>query len=352
MKKKAYINIILIGAMLIVSVVVFVSTTADDIVWKNKYFNLKKITDSTAFSLAKAYNLNQNELDPVAIAEGIADNILSNSNLGSDASNYMTPPVWCFRDDCNVSESCFNNEDCAGTVTATITNYPHDNFWYKFLGKDQFIFEHIESRVQILGGPITEVSDFLPIAVNGCTQDYPLGDEFSFILKAYDLYDDNDNVGLFGINDPSGGQSSFAHLKNMISNILDGQASNFSLDENISIVTVESDVISNDVKQISDGPVFDITNFTGEYMSIAVLDCNSTADNPIIKEILPVYVTDVSCAEDPTHPDNDMLLNLDGSIFTDTSLVWDNECSANPEIEVFRLDFRVESITNDTLLEN
>ena len=349
MKKKAYINIILIGAMLIVSVVVFVSTTADDVVWKNKYFNLKKITDSTALSLAKAYNLHQKELDPIDIAEGIADNILDNSNLGSDASNYMTY-TWCFKDNnCTVSDKCLLDDKCGGIVTATITNYQHDNFWYKFLGKDQFIFEHIESRVQILGGPVTEASDFLPIAVNGCTQDFPVGEDFSYILKAYDLYEDYDNVGFFGLYEPSGGQSSFAHLKNMLSNILNDEDSNYNIDTDIvSVVTVESDAISNDVKQLSSESVFDIADFDGKSMTIAVLDCNSTAANPIVKELLPVYVSDVSCAL--SGESDDMLNDLTGSVITD--ITWASTIPACNNTKFFKLDFTVESITNDTLLEN
>ncbi|MEA3553640.1 MAG: hypothetical protein U9R39_04440, partial [Campylobacterota bacterium] len=148
---------------MISSIVVFLSTTSDDIVWKNKYFNLKKITDSTALALSKSYNINQYELNPVTIAEDVANNILDNSNLGSDASDYMTYS-WCFKGDvgCTVSTDCSTNPECGGIVSAIITNYQHDNFWYKFLGKDQFVFEEIKSTAQILSTPLDEVDDFLP----------------------------------------------------------------------------------------------------------------------------------------------------------------------------------------------
>ncbi len=349
MKKKAFINVFMVGMVLVTSVIVFVSTTSDDIVWKNKYFNLKKITDSTALALAKTYNLNQKELDPIAIAEGIANNILNNSNLGMDASNYITYN-WCFKDDdtCTVSEKCMLDDACGGVVAATITNYQHDNFWYKFLGKDQFIFEHIESQVQLLSGPVTEASDFLPIAVNGCTRDFPVGEDFSYILKAYDLYEDYDNVGFFGLYEPSGGQSSFAHLKNMLSNILNDEDSNYNIDTDIvSVVTVESDAIANDVKQLSSESVFDVSDFDGKAMTIAVLDCNSTAANPIVKELLPVYVSDVSCAL--SGESDDMLYDLTGSVLTD--ITWASTIPACNNTKFFKLDFTVESVTNDTLLE-
>ena len=347
MRKKAFINIILIGFILITSIVVFLSTTSDDIVWKNKYFNLKKITDSTVLALAKSYNINQYELDPVSIAEGVADGILDNSNLGSDASDYMTYD-WCFKGDvgCTVSADCAADTECGGIVSAIITNYQHDNFWYKFLGKDQFTFEEIKSTAQVLSLPLGYVDDFLPVAVNGCTQDYPIGTEFDFILNAFDNYTDIENISFFALSEPGGGQSSFAHFKNMITEILDDKESTFDLNTTTTISNVLWDDIDNDVKQVSQS--FDITTLEDTYMSIIVLDCNSTATDLKIQKILPIKLTDVYCAPDVVSLEAAL---LDPTIDEYSTTFWLKTVPSCNSTSYFRIHFEVTDRTNDTYLE-
>ena len=349
MKKKAFINIILLGFILITSVIVFLSTTSDDIVWKNKYFNLKKITDSTALALAKSYNINQYELDPVSIAQGVADNILNNSNLGSDASDYMTYS-WCFKNPTLgiiCSDKCGLNPECGGTVSAIITNYQHDNFWYKFLGKDQFTFEEIKSTAQVLSTPLDTVPDNLPIAVNGCTQDYPVGTEFDFMLSAHDIYTDIDNDSFFALSEPGGGQSSFAHFKNTISDILDDKESNFDLNTTTTISNVLWDDVDNDVKQVSQS--FDITTLEDTHMSIIVLDCNSTATDLKIQKILPIKLTDVYCA--PNVADLESAILNGDDLFAEPNPFWFKTVPSCNSTSYFRIHFEVTDRTNDTQLE-
>ncbi len=284
MKKKAYVDIILIGFILLSSVLILVGTNADNITWKNKYFNLKKVTDSTALALAKHYNENQSEDE----AEEIADGILDATELGVEIKSYMSY-TWDFDSEPN-------------SVVATITNYRHENFWYKFLGKNEFIIENVESKANIID-PVT-ANDFLPIAVNGCNQNFTPGDEFDFLLKAFDTYVTNDNAGFYALSLPGGGQSSFAHFKNVINHIIVpgnnnafriGDDQNFYIDgDEVSVATVDSSSIENDVKQVSQA--FDMTKFTPINVSIAVLDCDSTAANPTLREVLQVRLNSVGCA--------------------------------------------------------
>ena len=350
MKKRAYINIILIGFVLIASVVVFVSTTADDVVWKNKYFNLKKITDSAAFALGNGYKENQYELreDAKAAAKDIADAILNNSNLGQDASSYITYD-WCFKDGdgstadgCPISTECSLNDDCAGTVTATITNYQHDNFWYKFMGKDQFIFDHIASRADINGGDFTTDSYFLPIAINGCDKDddefFKVGNSFDYILDAHDRYTDDNFATFYALSEPGGGQSSFAHFKNMITDILDDKKSEFDIETDITTISnVDWEDVDNDVKQVSQS--FDITTLTPTNMAVLVLDCNSTATDLKVKGLLPILLTDVYCA--PNVVDVEAAMANGDDLFIEPSTLWFKTVPSCNSTSYFRLHFEV-----------
>ena len=340
MKKRAFINIILLGFLLISSVVVFVSTTADDVVWKNKYFNLKKITDNSVLALAKHYNENKSVQD----AEDIANGILSNSKLGRDALEYINY-TWDFDSEPN-------------TVTATLTNYKHASFWYKFLGKQEFIFKTVESQAQMIETSLTQVDNFVPLAVNGCEEEFKDGDEFDFLLKAYDLYTGDDYVGFFGLYDPNGGQSSFAHLKNLVDDVMKDKISDFDVKEDIiSIVTVLSPEISNDVKQISQS--FDIDGFEKKDMTIVVLDCDSTADEPVVQKLLPITMNMVACAQCCKDPFMgfcmpsivctvmDKLNDLTGDVFSD--MIWASDSNTCNKNELFSINFEVLPQSNKTV---
>ncbi|MEA3553639.1 MAG: hypothetical protein U9R39_04435 [Campylobacterota bacterium] len=340
MKKKAFINIILLGFILISSVVVFVSTTADDITWKNKYFNLKKITDNSVLALAKHYN----EHNSVQDAQDIANGILSNSKLGRDALDYITY-TWDFDSEPN-------------SVKATITNYKHKSFWYKFLGKDEFIFKSVESQAQMIDSPLEQVGNFVPLAVNGCENEYNDGDEFDFLLKAYDLYQDDDYVGFFGLYDPSGGQSSFAHLKNLVDDVIKDKTSDFDVTKDVvSIVSVLSEDINNDVKQISQS--FGIDGFEKKDMTIVVLDCESTADEPVVQKLLPITMNSVACAQCCKDPFMgfcmpsiictfvDKLNDLTGDVFSD--MIWASDSNTCNKNELFTINFEVLPTTKSTV---
>ena len=330
MQKKAFINIVLLGFVLISSVVVFIASTADDIVWENKYFNLKKITDSTALALAKHYNTNENIDD----AETIADGILDATELGIEAKSYITY-TWDLVSDPN-------------NVIVTITNYQHANFWYRFLGKDQFIFETIESKANIISTPadelpvIDEVSDFMPFAINECGKDGGInpGDSFSFIYKSYDIYESSESLGFYGLtpNDPeprSGAQSDFAHFKNEVLDFNRITTQEY-------LVDTSQDSIENDAQQLASALAVHTYDDPMD-ISIALMDCASTKDNIIISNLIPVSMTNIYCGDKTTSS-----LNIDsafedqsGEVFEDITWVEWVESKDCSQSGLFRIDLDI-----------
>lgn len=287
--KKAFIDQIMLGLFLISSVIVFVATVSDEAKARSKYTDLKHIVQTAALSSSKYYTNVNNDTEE---AQNIALGIIENSRLGIEVKDDIVF-TWDLVSDPN-------------NVVAKIENYKQDMFWYKMLGWDSYTFDKIESKANIISIQ-TEASDFLPIAVNGCSQDFVAGTQYDFLLKAYDIYTDTDTVGWFALSLPGGGQSSFAHFKNIINLMMVpgntnafriGEDQNFYMgddDEHVTVATVESSSIENDVMQIAQA--FNASTYsTPMDFSIAVLDCNSTADNPILKEIVQVTMNPPLCA--------------------------------------------------------
>ncbi len=306
MQKKAYVEIILLGLVLLTSVAIFVGSNADDVSWKNKYFNLKKLTDSTALALAKHYNENQNQDE----AETIANGLLNSTQLGIEARTYMTY-TWDL-----ISEP--------RNVIVTINNYPHENFWYKFLGTTEFIFNNVESKANIILIPANElpivdaVSDFMPFAINDCGQAGGInpGDSLSFIYKSYDIYTADESLGFYGLtpNDPdprTGAQSDFAHFKNEVLNFNRLTTQEYLVDS--SQATIE-----NDAQQLASALAVH-TYDTPMDISIALLDCASTKDDIIISNLIPVSMVNIYCG-DKTTPQ----LSIDSAFVDQTGEVLDN----------------------------
>ncbi len=285
MQRKAFVDKIMLGFLLLSTIFVFVATVNDDLQARTKYTNLKKVVQTAVLSASKYY-LNVNE--DTDEAEEIALGIIKETVLGQEVINdYEIVFTWDFSGDPDF-------------VKAKIENYKHDMFWYRFLGWDSFTFAIVEAKANIISP--TTADDFLPIAINGCSQEFSAGDEFDFILKAFDTYETSDNAGFYALSLPGGGQSSFAEFKNNIANLVGGGVNYFNMldeefyidNEVVTVATVESADINNDVKQISQS--FNMTTFVPQVMSIAVLDCDSTASSPSLKELLQVKVTSVGCA--------------------------------------------------------
>lgn len=320
--KKAFVDHLLLGAFLFVIVIVFVSTVNDDRVARDKIFDLKQITD-TAVRAAGTYYIDVSEDE--TSAETISDDILEETKLGRE----VTPLL-------SYNWDYVSNPD---RLVVNIQNYRHDNFWYKFLDLDSFILQ--ATSIGILDNGY--VTNFVPIVVNGCSQIFSIGDTFDYLLKSYDLYDENDNVGFFGAYDPGGGQSSFAHLKNLVKDVMDGNSSEFDLDNDLNVSTVDSSQIANDVKQIAQS--FGIAAFSDTPMSIVEAQCGSVADNLIIERVFEITMNGVYCGDgclNPAATNGCSLLDLSGDVFSDTA--WDTAVNACNSETFFRINFRIDNI--------
>jgi len=333
-RKKAFIDQIMLGFFLIAFSTIFIGTISDEFTARTKYTELKKVLQTTVLTASKYY-LNEEENE--AEAENIALSLIEQIPLGAEVKENI------------VFEWDFTTEP--NSVIATISEYREEFFWFKLLDFHHIDFTNISAKANMITQALESTDDFIPIAVNGCTQTLDAGTNHNFLLKAYDLYDENDNVGFFALYEPSGGQSSFAHFKNIVKDVMRDRVSNFNINNDvISISTVLAINISNDVKQIS--KAFGISSFSGKDMSIAVLDCGSTADNPIIKELLPIHMNQVYCGSCCSFmgfcmpfPMSmmckffDMLQDVTGDVFSD--IIWAttvNSCNHN---KLFRINFDI-----------
>ncbi len=282
--KKAFIDQIMLGFLSIIILFATVATVNDQVTAKTKYTNLLKIVQTATLSAAKHYN--QSIVPNSVISQNIALEIVKETTLGSEVYGNIVF-TWELNEEPNY-------------VKAKISNYIHPFFWLKFTGVDSTTFDLIESKANILSEVIEDVNDFAPIAVNGCNQTYNVGDDFDFLLKTNDMYDDTDNIGFFSVykDVPGGGESSFAHFKTIIDNLMkDKEESNFNINDDVVLTSVTSDSIENDVKMLSQA--FSTSKFPveGKTMSIAILDCGSEPNNLNIKKILPIKMNAVYCNE-------------------------------------------------------
>ena len=320
-RKKAFIDQVLLGFFLIATTITFVATVSDELKARNKYTQLKKIVQTAALSSSKYY-IKQNST--TSQAENIALAIIDKTSLGNEVKNNITF-TWDFNSEPNF-------------VKTKIENYKQDMFWYKLLGMDSYTFDNIEAKANIIVDN-KSATDFLPIAINGCNNNFQVGENYNFILKAHDQYEDDDHEGWYALSTPSGGQSSFSHFKDIIKKSIedkhsddffrvdeednklymdddgdhdgDGKDDDENDDEHITVSTVDSNSIENDIKQISQA--FDIKHYDESLkFSIAVLDCNSSANEPILKDVIKVSLNKPSCAS-TTSENNDDEHNDDGN---------------------------------------
>lgn len=163
--KKAIIDQILLILFLFVALVGLGATISDNMKARDKYYNLKKITDNAVLTLAKYYvNVNQDTSD----AENIYNNMLSQTSLGNEISSDITY-TWDF-----ISEP--------NTVIANISNYQESTFWFKLFGLDAFSL-NMQSKATITiidtGSPTSTYSSGLaPFAINDDT--FNIGDALTF----------------------------------------------------------------------------------------------------------------------------------------------------------------------------
>lgn len=321
--KKALIDKLLLAGLLYSAVIMFIATVGDEKDAKRKVNNLLFLTDSAVESAGNYYLLKDRDMQN---SEDFSDEILDKTKLGTEAKP-LTTYTW---DTSNLPTEPIE-------LTATITNYQQDNFWYRLLDLNFFNLSVSSTGIVDNG----DTGTFVPIIVNGCTREFENDDTLEYILKAQDLYDDDDNVGFYGAYDPSGGQSSFSHLKNEIGDLMNGIINTYNFDSQLNVSTVDSSNIQNDVKQIAQK--FDISSFSPTPMTIAVAECGSTAANLLIDEVLEITLDGVYCGTGCTGNSSDcQLTNLNGAIFN--AMSWGTSVNACNSADFFKIEFTVNHV--------
>ena len=276
--KKAFINTILLGFILIASAIVLIATLNDDIVVQNKVANIKSITSNAALAAAKHYLINKDTFE----AEDIALNIIKGTSLGAQISDGLSF-LWQFEDEPNF-------------VNVSVNEYLQETFWYKFLGKDNFIIPIISSQADIIFGKVFKESSetLAPLAINNCNRDDLLLDsilDFTFVISPY--YDNTNNDGFFGVDQDCSfpaGNSNFAHFKNLFSQgeIDYSQAELLEMEQGCLVDTSFQNPLSVDPMQLYNN----LKKFELPIeMDILTFDCGTTSDNLIISDIMSIRIT-------------------------------------------------------------
>lgn len=135
--KRAFIDQIMLGLFLFVSLIALGATVNDEMQARTKSINLEKITHRTAKALSKHYMYNTSIND----AEIVANSILQSTKLGQELlSKNNISFIW--------SDIDFDGSPDA--VTSRISGYVQDNFWYRLLGTDTFSLPTVEASYYIL----------------------------------------------------------------------------------------------------------------------------------------------------------------------------------------------------------
>jgi len=159
--KKAIIDQIMLGFLLFSMLIILGATISDNMQARDKYYNLKKITDNSVLTLAKYYVTVNEDTDE---AEDINYDMLSQTSLGNEVKDNITY-TWNFDSEPN-------------TVTATIENYNEKTFWFKFIELNFFTLKaKSQASITIIdtGLPTSSYSAGLaPFAIND--RDFSIGD--------------------------------------------------------------------------------------------------------------------------------------------------------------------------------
>ncbi len=158
--KKAFLDQMLMGFLLIFGIVMFVATVNDEREAKNKYYDLEDVALESIKALGAEYFKNmQGNLDgpsdtmtAICLAEDTTDDLVQASTLGKDLfDNNKIRYVW--RDagtyDSNTDTYDGVPDGRPDTITAVVDDYTKTNFWYKFLGKESFLLDGFSRAVDL-----------------------------------------------------------------------------------------------------------------------------------------------------------------------------------------------------------
>ena len=204
--KKAYIDQILWGFVLIAGIIIFIATINDEIVVHNKISNIRTITDNAALAAGKYYTISKDETE----SEAIAINIIEGSKLADEIKDRIYFD-WQF-----INKPYY--------VNAILDSYSQETFWYRFLDKEYFVLDKIYSQAELDLGEVfpPNTLDLAPLAINNCNRtDLVEGVEmtFEFVISPY--YAPGDNDTFYAVDKDCSfptGNSNFAYFKNLFNN--------------------------------------------------------------------------------------------------------------------------------------
>ena len=276
--KKAIIETMMLGFLLLASTIVIMGTVGDDLVVHNKINNLQNLTDNAALAAAKHYV--ENGLVSKTDAETMAKNLLDKTALGKEVSTGIAF-TWTPSTDPEY-------------VTARISNYSHNTFWYKFLQKDSFNL-NIQSVAKIVPPLDSESETLAPFGINECGRtDLTLNNNLSFDFKTATTYADNILTTFYPMDpacDFATGNANFADFKNDF-NQGEIPTREYDVDEAETECLVQTNFPNDsfvDPKQLHQ--VLSSHKFTYPLeIDILTFDCGSTDTALILKNILTITI--------------------------------------------------------------
>jgi hypothetical protein len=145
--KKAFLDQLFLGFLLLTGIVTFVATVADEAATRNTIYDLKALAVSSSQSIARYYEQNMNMCNGI----GITEDILNESKLGKELLELKASGDISFTYAFYDKLPAATNNTPAGdgqpdSVVTTISGYKKSTFWYRFFGKDSFTLGTISSE--------------------------------------------------------------------------------------------------------------------------------------------------------------------------------------------------------------
>lgn len=144
--KKAIINQMLLGFLLLVGSVTFVATLNDERQARNKIYDIQDIANEANKSLSQSYRRAINTgaataMTSICAAETLTTNLINASSLGSELiSDNKVTYIW--RDngtyDAQGNLTSATLDGFPDNVTTSVAQYEQSAFWYSFIGKESF----------------------------------------------------------------------------------------------------------------------------------------------------------------------------------------------------------------------
>ncbi|QOG12543.1 hypothetical protein [Arcobacter sp. FWKO B] len=344
--KRALVDQILLGLFIFVSLIVFGATVADEMETRNKYYQLKKITDNAALTLSKYYIIQHYESrtstqadqdQVIEEAELISNDMLDQTKLGLEVKNLVSY-IW-------------DLESAQKSVIVKIDGYMQNTFWYRFLDLMGFNL-NAESKANI--NIRNQVNDFVPFAINICDRDdFIYGQGLQLLYKPYDIYNSSEQFGFYGLaytnpDRTDSSQSGFAHFKNEVTSFNSQEQDVYLVDSNLYDSDGDfSKVIYNDAQQLASA--LEVHKFNDSAaspwnISIALLGCDNDKDSAMnVVNLISVSMDKIYCGDKKTSDADVEAAFLDdtGQIFSNISWVdWveSKDCSGSG---LFRMDLTI-----------